>query len=212
MDPEVARTLAFDGRTWLVRPSSRRLEAPGPNRWSDSERSAWVDEHGLLHMAVRPGPLGWFSVELSTELPAGPLHVEVVVETPSQDLDPAVVAGLFLYKDDEHEIDIELSEFGGGLGFNAQYVIAPHTPGYQVRFQQPENRRGVRHVIDWRGERVALRSEDQYRVIREAAFPTTHLGERSGYRMILNLWLYQGQPPRRPKPVELVIRSVSIGQ
>ena len=209
MDHATARTVEFEGRTWLVRPTSRGLEAPGPNHWSDSPRAAWVDEKGWLHLALRRGFWGWRAVQLSSALPDGPVHVEVVVDTPSHDLDPQVVAGLFLYKDDAHEIDVELSEFGG-LDFNVQYVVAPHTAEHRVRFRQPENRRGVRHVLDWRAGRVALRSEDEHRVLKEAEFPTDHLGEQSGYRLILNLWLYQGRPPRRGKPVELVIRSVEI--
>ncbi len=42
-----ARTLDFAGPQWQVRTGSG---GPGPNSWSDSEQSVWVDASGKLHL------------------------------------------------------------------------------------------------------------------------------------------------------------------
>ena len=42
------RTITFAGLTWNVR--EEQGGAPGPNRWSASDKSVWVDARGQLHM------------------------------------------------------------------------------------------------------------------------------------------------------------------
>gem|GEM_PF-3627730 len=44
---DTPRTIDFSSIQWLVK--SGRDEGPGPNNWSDDERSVWVDSTGRLH-------------------------------------------------------------------------------------------------------------------------------------------------------------------
>ena len=44
-----SRTISFAGRKWTVKTGTG---APGPNYWSDSSSSVWVDSSGL-HLKIR---------------------------------------------------------------------------------------------------------------------------------------------------------------
>jgi len=204
-----ARFVQFAGRDWVVRPDGRN-ESPGGNNWSDDQRSVWVDEQGALHLKVRRVGGRWTAAEVHTELADGPVHLEIDVATPMADLDPQVVAGLFVYKDDEHEVDIELSQWGGGNGFNAQYAVAPYGPGDRHRFVIPAHQTDVHHVLDWRLDRVALESRGPDRAYAEWRWSGDKLADRSGYRLHLNLWLYEAKPPVNRREVEFVVRSLRI--
>ncbi len=206
---EVARYVKFAGRDWVVRPSGRR-EAPGPNHWSDSDESVWVDDQGFLHLKVRKARGRWLAAEIHTPLPAEPFHLEVTTATPMRELDPNVVAGFFAYKDDSNEIDIELSEWGARGGFNTQFAVAPYGEGDRHRFTAPSDVLEVVHVMDWRADRVALASRVGDRTLAEWRRAGPRFADRSGYRLHINLWLYQGKPPTDREEVELVVRYLTL--
>jgi len=177
-----ARTIAFSGREWVVRPAGRS-QSPGPNDWSDDPTSVWVDERGL-HLVIRRQGGTWRSVELSTALPPDAAHVSAILETPLDDLDPRAVAALFVYRDDQHEADIELSRWGQRHRFRLAGDLSP-----------------TEHVLDWRADRVAFHSRSAERVLQEWRHTDAQWTERDGYRLFVNLWLYQGRAPlRRAKP------------
>jgi hypothetical protein len=199
VDPAQARYVRFADRDWVVRPTGTN-EAPGGNDWSDDARSVWVDDEGL-HLVVRRQGGRWWAAEVHTDLPEGPVHIEAEVATPMAELDPQVVAGIFVYRDDDHEVDIELSQFGGGNGFNAQYAVAPYGPGDRHRFVIPQHQGGVRHVLDWRLNRAALDSRGPDRSYAEWRWTGEKLQDRSGYRLHINLWLYEAKPPQGKQPV-----------
>ena len=194
------RTLLFADRVWEVRPSTRSA-APGPNAWSDAAEAAWVDEDGL-HLRLDRADGAWRSVELSTTLPPEAVHVAATLATPVGQLDPAAVVGLFVYKDDQHEADIEFSRWGhADQALNAQFAVAPYEPDQRHRFRvEPEATRS-HHVLDWRGDRVAFQSRVNGAVVAEWRHTAAHWTDRTGYRLHLNLWMYEGRAPDGPSEV-----------
>jgi hypothetical protein len=118
------RIIKFAGRLWVVKSGDRR--GPGPNCWSDSEQSVWVDENGWLHLRIRKENGRWYCAEVFTrEYTCYGLHCFYTIGR-LDNLDPNVVFAPFLYKDDRTEIDIEFTRWGEpNSQSNGQYVVQP---------------------------------------------------------------------------------------
>jgi len=129
------RIITFAGHDWVVKSGDQR--GPGPNSWSDSEESVWVDQQGWLHLRIRKENSLWHSAEVySKECTTYGLH-RFSITGQLDRLDPNVVFAPFLYKDDETEIDIEFTRWGeANLPDNGQYVVQPWlNSGNLVRFR-----------------------------------------------------------------------------
>jgi len=116
--------IEFAGYQWVVKSGYQR--GPGPNYWSDSEQSVWVDENGWLHLKIRKENGIWTCAEVYTKEPTcyGLHHFYTIGRL--DNMDPNVVFAPFLYKDDLTEIDIEFSRWGeANSPSNAQYVVQP---------------------------------------------------------------------------------------
>lgn len=61
-----ARSIDFAGRKWIVKSG---YGGPGPNNWSDSEQSVWIDENEWLHLKIREVDGTWYCSEVYTEEP-----------------------------------------------------------------------------------------------------------------------------------------------
>ena len=55
------RTIEFSGITWYVR---NDFGGPGPNSWSGSKNSVWVDSEGRLHMKIQKIDNQWYCTEI----------------------------------------------------------------------------------------------------------------------------------------------------
>ncbi len=86
-----ARTVEFSGYTWNVKNVS--LGGPGPNRWSDSTDSVWVDVDGKLHLKVRKIAGQWYSAEVTMQPSLSHGRYEFMLETNTEAYDPGIVAG-----------------------------------------------------------------------------------------------------------------------
>jgi hypothetical protein len=185
-------------------------QVPGPNAWADDLDAAWVDEGGL-HLRIREAGGRWRSVELSTVLPPEAVHVEARLVLLGGALDAQAVLGLFLYRDDAHEADIELSRWGRhGASSDAQFAVAPYGPGELHRFTLSAERAESVLVLDWRADRVAFEARQGGQVVAEWRHTDPDWNSRDGYRLHINLWLYQGLPPLDGKPVEAILREVRV--
>ena len=101
------RIIEFAGRQWIVKSGCGR--GPGPNCWSDSKESVWV-ESGQLHLKIREVNNTWHAAEVYTEACTKYGRHRFSTVTRLDSFDPNVVAALFLYRNDETEIDIEFSK------------------------------------------------------------------------------------------------------
>lgn len=114
--PPTPRQISAFGQQWSVRSSSGAKQGPGPNIFSDNTSNVFSASDGLHLIATREQTSqDWQCVEVWLERELGYGIYDFSLATPVDDLgDPNVVLGLFLCKDDTHEIDIEFAQWGGG--------------------------------------------------------------------------------------------------
>jgi hypothetical protein len=192
---------------------------PGPNCWSDSAESVWVDEQGLLHLRLREIDGTWHSAEVRTQSCAGYGTYRFHLIGRPDELDKNVVLGLFLYKDDDHEIDVEFIQHGeDNSPYNAQYVVQPwDREGNRERFVMSLNGTHSTHVIYWRADQLRFKSFHGHYLeppapsylIREWTYGGADIPTEDGcWRVHVNLWLYGGVSPSDGQEVEIVLRAM----
>lgn len=210
------RTLTFAGREWSVRSGEG---GPGPNNWSDSPESVWVDEEGL-HLKVRKIDGVWHCAEVVAVLPTRHGMHRFHLARRTDLLDRNVVASPFLYRDDEREVDIEFSKWGRERGPDTQYVVQPfQKKGNIHRFLAAPAEKTTTHCIDWHAGHIRFLSfpghSDEPGAGREKVREWTYEGldnprEGDGLRVHINLWLVRGMPPSDGKEAEFVIKDADL--
>jgi len=216
------RIIEFAGRQWVVK-SGCGL-GPGPNCWSDSEESVWVDSSGQLHLKIREVNGTWYCAEVYTKACTqyGMHRFYVIKDDPWLDnLDKNVVAALFLYKDDQTEVDIEFAKWGEqDPDYNAQYVVQPwDEPGNLEPFLMELTGTHTTHYIDWHSSWIRFKSihghyqEPPYPwlLIHEWVYTGDDIpAEEECLRVHINLWLYQGNPPSDGQEDEIILRDAQL--
>lgn len=212
------RRISFDGFDWRLKASDEPA-SPGPNYWSDTEDSVWVDDLGL-HLKVRMYDGHWWSAEVFTQRRVGYGTYTFTVETPVREYAPSVVAGFFTWDTDpaenNREIDIEFAAWGEEQA-TFQYVVQPYTDSNRALVFEPNlNGDVTTHRIVWGPESIAFSSyhgmvdpDDQNSesmLIKKWTFPGGPSEGRPRFR--INLWLFQGEAPR--ENTELIVRSFSF--
>ncbi len=143
------------GMSWEVR------ESPGPpgNRcWGSTSQSVSVDPEGLIHLRLAEVDGRWCQAELAAPGPASYGRHRFQVISRLDRLHPSVVLGMFLYADDRHEIDIEMSRALAGPGYLGVYAVQP-TGGDRVhRFPVALSGDYTTHQIDWNSDRIRFSS------------------------------------------------------
>lgn len=210
------RTISFAGREWIVKSG---VGGPGPNYWSDSEESVWVDDSGRLHLKIRQIDGQWHSAEVYTETCTQYGMHRFFVEGRIDDMDKNVIFAPFIYKDDLTEVDIEFAKWGNeSPATNSQYVIQPYdAPGNREQFQTQLNGLNSTHYFDWRESEIRFKSIHGHHDEPPTAGHLIHEWRYAGddiptsednLRIRLNLWLYQGNPPADGKETEVIIDTV----
>ena len=68
------RTIRFSGYDWWVKSSDTPV-GPGPNLFSNSSNSVWVDESGRLHMKITHNATSWQCDEIVSKEGFGTEHI-----------------------------------------------------------------------------------------------------------------------------------------
>ena len=212
------RTIRFAGLTWNVRDGRG---GPGPNQWSASTQSVWIDDQGQLHLKIRHVDGVWQCAEIWTQESLG--YGEYVFQLASnvEIYDRNVVAGLFTYLDDTHEIDIEFSRWGVVSDPAAQYVIQPGSrPGNLHRFNLGLTGDYSTHSFNWREGSVFFQSFHGHgegghpparsQLIQEWLCKSRDIPKAGGEKLHINLWMYNGKAPTDSKEVELIIEGMKV--
>ena len=212
-DTEV-HSLNFGGVNWIVRNAgvADAPAQPGNNFFSSRygpNESVFVDTAGKLRLSIKKYDGIWHSAEISTKLRALNGTYKFRVTLPNDPpLDPRVAVAIFLYSDNQHEYDIEISQFLSQFdctlidcesckvlceGCQIQFVRQPFCEGNNwQRYSWPEALEESVHEISWRqGEFVRLSSSDltvfpEHNVTYE--FIDKSELERE-YRLHLSMWL-----------------------
>ena len=197
-----ARTITWSGRSWAVR-NTNAPSGPGPNIFSDSASSVWVDASGFLHMKVRyDATKGWVSSEVFTQASLGAGTYSFTVDAPGDALDPNVTVGMFTYRSDTREYDVELARWGNALDpTNAQYAVQPAAhAGNVFRFASPVGT--TTFTYKWARSSIAFSGGPLW----SYSGPDLWSGKAPVH---INVWQFLGRPPANGQEVEIVFRSFS---
>ena len=217
-DATPAATIQFGGYAWKVRSGHG---GPGPNAWA--EENVWVDAQGFLHLRIRVRDGKWSCAEVTMQERLGFGRYTFQVEGPIDRFDDHVVLGLFNYPtpdvggDATHEIDIEFARWGRAANPIGNYTVWPVEKALRQTsksFAFTQSGTGSTHRFDWSSARVAYRSwqgfgENGTEIARWDYAPAEAAARiaRKPMPVHLNLWLFQGKPPKDGNEVEVVIRS-----
>ncbi|MEM4228196.1 MAG: hypothetical protein QXZ66_00310 [Thermoproteota archaeon] len=123
---EPQSVITFSGYEWIMKSSETTKVGPSPNYWSG--KNVWVDENGWLHLKITYRDGRWYCAEVYTKKLLEYGTYVFYITSRIDMLDKNVILGLFAYKDDEHEVDIEFSKWGNddartrGSRFNHQQM------------------------------------------------------------------------------------------
>jgi hypothetical protein len=136
-------------------------------------------------------------------------------------LDMNVVGGLFSYKSDLEEIDIEFSKWGIATNNNAQFSVQPsqlasNKDSYNIELSNLQSS----HWFNWQKDRIDFASvqghsstlPSQGNIIRQWSYTGSNIPPLSAENIKINLWLYQGKPPSNLQEVEMVISGFEFLQ
>ncbi|HSL76470.1 MAG TPA: glycoside hydrolase family 16 protein [Candidatus Limnocylindrales bacterium] len=208
--PGSPRTVVFDGYTWTVKTSTRKI-GPGPNLFSPD--LAWVDSSGALHLRIAKLGGRWNVSEVINQATLGYGTYSWTVKADLDSLDPQVVLGLFTWNDDpaynHRELDVEFARWGNAADpTNGQFVVQPYDRlGNLQRITQQRGLATTTHGFTWRPDKVDFFS---------SASPTSwsysgpDVPRPGGENARMNLWLFRGVAPSNGQPAEVVISDFTF--
>ncbi len=213
-----ARTIHFAGVDWHVKGGGPW--GPGPNYWSDSEQSVWLDDSGRLHLKIRKENNIWYCAEVNTMDYTTYGEHRFLVEGQVDRMDRNIVLGLFVYADDTHEIDIEYAKWGDPNKEDVgSYTVQPYTTsGNQHTFASPLDSAKSTHFFDWQPANVSFGSM-QGLYYGAPPSPNDYIEQwvysggdipssRDNLHTHINLWLMNGAPPTDLSVLEIIITDV----
>jgi hypothetical protein len=206
------RTISFGGRSWRVKGTG--YYGPGPNIFSDSEESVWIDVEGRLHVTVKNPSGACSEVTLEDALGYGDYIFTTLgrIDTIHEN----IVLGLFLWEygpcwhtsylwwNPYNEIDIEFSYWGDPADDIGQFVAQPYDwGGNRERFDHTFSEEELTsHAFRWLHDRVEFRSwrggpddESPPNMIHEWTYTGPHIPRPEQPRVHINLWLNGDLPP-----------------
>ncbi len=211
---EEHRTLKFAGYHWDVKAG---FGNPGSNLWSNDTTDVWVDKNGNLHLTLSKKDNGrWYATEIISQETFNYGTYTFFIDAAPGQYDPHVVAGIFLYRDEQNEIDIEFSRWGNDQNYHiGNYVIQPaQTPGNQFKFPLFTNGSHTTHQIIWKPGEIFFRSwyghylaPQNNNYIAQWHYNGDHTPEPNGLRLFFNLWLFRGISPKTDTTEKLIIND-----
>lgn len=211
------RTIEFSDCTWYVKSG---YYGPGPNYWSNSEESVWLDQQGRLHLKIRKIGSRWYCAEVYTPQYTTYGEHRFLVEGNLAQLDQNVVLGLFTYADDAHEIDIEYSKWGDpNFQKIGSFTVQPWTvQGNTERFSVNQDSLRTSHSFIWQenfvlfssyqGHYAGLLPSPEF-LIHKWIYWGDYIPKNSHHlRTHLNFWLVDGKSPLDTTNLEIMITKV----
>lgn len=215
------RTLEFSNRLWRVKGPG--FYGPGPNNFSDSEQSVWVDAQDRLHVTIRQISGAWNSTEVTLIDTLGYGDYIFTTSGPLQQLHDRAVLGLFLWQyntnwdpadswwNPYNEFDIEYSRWGSPGNQLGQFVAQPWDwDGNIFRYGASFGASEISsHAFRWLPDRVECRAWRGGPADEATSIPITswtytgpHIPRPEQPRVHINLW-YFGDPPTSTQEVVL---------
>ena len=216
--PHTEEGFVFGTNEWFIRTGPNPGGA-GPNYWGSGKESVEVVDN-KLHLRIAQVNGRWTSAEVMTPIPDGKRGAVIMITSPTHDLDPRLVIGMFAYRDDHNELDVEISRFGSPASlYNAQYAV--HSPRggvekYPFSITHSPESPATMHTITW-GPRV---SPGVGLGIEPISFASDGIGVRESWDyagaavnlqrawLHINVWLYEGKAPANGQPIDVEIGSI----
>lgn len=217
-----SRHFTFSDYGWSVKTSSGSLAGPGPNYFSDSTNTVWLDAQGALHLKINYQNGGWQCAEVISDRSFGYGQYRFSISAPVSVLGSNTVLGMFTWSNDsaynDREIDIEMSRWGYSFGSTnvANYAISPYGTGQVLRFGLPATATNTTHSFIWQSNSIAFRSLNGGFSASPAASNILQSWTNStaipagGEQVRINLWLNHGTAPDNGQPVEVVISNFTF--
>lgn len=216
-NPQATRVIKFAGCDWFVKSG---YWGPGPNHFSDSEGSVWVDEQGRLHLKIRQVGTTWYCAEVYTTQFTTYGEHRFLVDGRIDLLDRNIVLGLFIYANDTSEIDIEFSRWGDpNFAKVGSFTVQPWTTvGNTERFICHLDSAKSTHFFNWQADSVTFASMHGY-YPGDPPSPNyyihrwTYKGKdtpksSANLRTHINYWLNRGDRPLDIRTLEVIITDV----
>lgn len=211
-----ARTIQFSGYTWYVEERAQQLTYPGPNYFSSSTQNVWVDTNGWLHLKITYSNGKWYCPEVTTAETLGYGTYAFYLANRIDTIDKNVVLGLFAYKDNSHEVDIEFSKWGNTNSNNSWYTVQPppYVQGKTWSFNMTLNGDYTTHYFTWKqnsvyfesvGGHYPIGSEPKSNIIQ--SFTSNSSVSATGVKAHMNLWIFHSSAPSNGQPVEVIVKS-----
>ncbi|PCH78133.1 MAG: hypothetical protein COB98_01205 [Flavobacteriaceae bacterium] len=212
------RIISFSDIKWEVREAMEK--SPGPNNWSSSEGSVFIDTQGQLHLKIRKIAGIWHAAEISTQKSFGYGKYIFYVATNVEALDANVVLDLFTYEKDDKKLAIEFTRFGNPSNDVGSYTVQekPATSINKKTFPLHLNGTHSTHIIEWtpaginfesyHGHAPTLPSEEL--LISRWTYKGAYNPSAGNERLCINTWLFQGKPPTSDKDIEIIISKVYV--
>lgn len=212
------RIIEFSGYEWVVRTSDDKMQGPGPNLFSDSEENVWVDSAGRLHLKIVQKNGYWYCAGVTLKQSQGHKKYVFYMASRVDELDENVVGGLFTYKNDDEEIDIEFSKWSQSENQDSQFAIQPaDKSGNKERYDLNLKSDLSTHFFNWQANSIEFGSYQGHTlepiledVIHTWTYTGTDIPPVSDEKLKLNLWLFRGNAPTNNQPAEMIIDRVEI--
>lgn len=208
----------FSGYQWDVKSSVTNAIGPGPNYFSMNSQNVWVDKKGSLHLEINHRNDRWYSSSVSLPRPRGFGKYMIYVSSKTEELDPNIVVGFFLYKSDSQEVDIELSRWAREDNKNAQFAIQPaDRQGNKKRFDVLTEGYKTTYFIDWQRDSIVFGgfkgvtlNPKEENIFSSWTYQGKDIPTDEEEKFIINFWLFRGNPPFNNQDAEIVIDSVRV--
>lgn len=207
------RTISFSGYTWNVKGSVNTTDrmGPGNNLWSDGSDSVFVDGSGKLHLKVKQKNGNWYSSEVYLSSSLGYGKYSWTIDSGAKNVDTNLVVGLFMYQDDEHELDIEFSDWQYKGGWDYHYSVQPYyNQGNSRSAFLPFTAEPASYVIDWQPGQIIFYGEQNGKQYEKWVYTGANNFVPGGEFTDINFWMIDAAPPSDKKEHELVFSKFTF--
>jgi hypothetical protein len=211
----------FAGLTWERKSG---CGGPGPNCWAPANAEVAADG---VHMRLTRVSGRWYAGEIRTVQPVGYGTYSVRLIGRTDQLDPNVVLGIFLYDDEgaeagepcPAELDMESSRFGDPLapnGHGVVYASGQCGTADLYDFDYGLNGDYTTHQLGWEPGVASLRwlhghlctPQWPEQVIAQRTFASPLVPVAGRMRLHINLWAFAGNAPTDHQNVEVVLHDI----
>ncbi|MHB9039908.1 MAG: T9SS type A sorting domain-containing protein [Melioribacteraceae bacterium] len=209
--PQTISQIQWSGYTWNVK-SGNGLK-PDPNNWLANSSSVWVDGNGDLHLKIRKIGNVWYCAEIFSQQSLGYGEYTFQVSTNVENLDKNIVLGLFTYENDSKEIDLEFTRWSNASNPVGWYVVQPSSPSSSKNFALNLTGSYSTHKFNWSLSEINFQSYHGHSVdylINQWSYKGANNPLAGNEKVILNLWLNNGEAPSNQQEAEVIIKSFTF--